>query len=103
MKKKKNIGYKKELFLAIVTLAWPTLLEQMLQTLVQYIDAAMVGNRSRCNCNSRNEYVRNLACEWAIICNGNRVYGIYFQEYGCKTHIKIVKKGHRYIWCWSPW
>lgn len=43
MKKKKNIGYKKELFLAIVTLAWPTLLEQMLQTLVQYIDAAMVG------------------------------------------------------------
>lgn len=43
MKKRKNIGYKKELFLAIVTLAWPTLLEQMLQTLVQYIDAAMVG------------------------------------------------------------
>ena len=31
------------MFLAIVTLAWPTLLEQMLQTLVQYIDAAMVG------------------------------------------------------------
>lgn len=43
MKKRKNIGYKKELFLAIVTLTWPTLLEQMLQTLVQYIDAAMVG------------------------------------------------------------
>lgn len=43
MKQRKNTGYKKELFLAIITLAWPTLLEQMLQTLVQYIDAAMVG------------------------------------------------------------
>ena len=35
MKQRKNTGYKKELFLAIITLAWPTLLEQMLQTLVQ--------------------------------------------------------------------
>ncbi len=43
MEKRKTIGYNRELFLAIVTLAWPTLLEQMLQTLVQYIDAAMVG------------------------------------------------------------
>ncbi len=34
---------KKALFLTIVTLAWPTLVEQFLQTLVQYIDAAMVG------------------------------------------------------------
>ena len=43
MEKRKTVGYNRELFLAIVTLAWPTLLEQMLQTLVQYIDAAMVG------------------------------------------------------------
>ena len=34
---------QKALFLTIVTLAWPTLVEQFLQTLVQYIDAAMVG------------------------------------------------------------
>ena len=40
---KESTGYKKELFLTIIALAWPTLLEQMLQTLVQYIDAAMVG------------------------------------------------------------
>lgn len=33
MNEKKHTGYKKELFLAIITLAWPTLLEQMLQTL----------------------------------------------------------------------
>ena len=33
----------KHFFLTILALAWPTLLEQMLQTLVQYIDAAMVG------------------------------------------------------------
>ncbi len=36
---KESTGYKKELFLTIIALAWPTLLEQMLQTLVQYIDA----------------------------------------------------------------
>lgn len=36
-------GHRKALFLTILALAWPTLLEQMLQTLVQYIDAAMVG------------------------------------------------------------
>lgn len=42
-KQKQYIEYKKELFLTIIALAWPTLLEQFLQTLVQYIDAAMVG------------------------------------------------------------
>lgn len=36
---KESTGYKKELFLTIIALAWPTLLEQMLQTLVQYIDS----------------------------------------------------------------
>lgn len=35
--------HKKGLLLAIMALAWPTLLEQFLQTLVQYIDSAMVG------------------------------------------------------------
>ena len=29
---------------AIVTLAWPTMLEQLMQTAVQYIDTAMVGS-----------------------------------------------------------
>lgn len=28
---------------AIVSLAWPTVLEQVMQTAVQYIDTAMVG------------------------------------------------------------
>ena len=28
----------------ILTLAWPTMLEQLLQTAVQYIDTAMVGS-----------------------------------------------------------
>ena len=28
---------------AIFTLAWPTILEQLLQTVVQYADSAMVG------------------------------------------------------------
>lgn len=42
--KKRN---KKQLFsmlAAIVTLAWPTVLEQLMQTAVQYIDTAMVGS-----------------------------------------------------------
>ena len=29
---------------AILTLAWPTMLEQLMQTAVQYIDTAMVGS-----------------------------------------------------------
>ena len=32
------------LLLAIIALAWPTMLEQLLQTAVQYIDTAMVGS-----------------------------------------------------------
>ena len=28
----------------ILTLAWPTMLEQLMQTAVQYIDTAMVGS-----------------------------------------------------------
>ncbi len=34
----------KALLLTILTLAWPTMLEQLLQTAVQYIDTAMVGS-----------------------------------------------------------
>ena len=34
----------KSLFAAIITLAWPTMVEQMMQTAVQYIDTAMVGS-----------------------------------------------------------
>jgi len=34
----------KKLFKNIVTLAWPTMLEQLMQTLVQYIDLIMVGS-----------------------------------------------------------
>ena len=33
-----------DLLRVIITLAWPTMLEQLLQTAVQYIDAAMVGS-----------------------------------------------------------
>ena len=36
--------YNKEMLLIIWTLAWPTMLEQLMQTAVQYIDTAMVGS-----------------------------------------------------------
>lgn len=36
--------WNKDLFLAIVALAWPTMLEEMMQTAVQYVDTAMVGS-----------------------------------------------------------
>lgn len=35
--------YNKEMFMTIIALAWPTMLEQFMQTAVQYIDTAMVG------------------------------------------------------------
>ena len=40
-----RIGKKwdKGLILTIITLAWPTMMEQLMQTAVQYIDTAMVG------------------------------------------------------------
>ena len=37
-------GFDKGLFLSIITLAWPTMLQELLQTAVQYIDTAMVGS-----------------------------------------------------------
>lgn len=42
MHRQKKI-WEKELILAIITLAWPTMLEQLMQTAVQYVDTAMVG------------------------------------------------------------
>lgn len=36
-------NYNKEMILTILALAWPTMLEQLMQTAVQYIDTAMVG------------------------------------------------------------
>ena len=41
MRVKKRLPW--EMFPAILALAWPTMLEQLLQTAVQYIDTAMVG------------------------------------------------------------
>ena len=43
MIKNRNKAFSKELFLAVVALAWPTMLQELLQTVVQYIDTAMVG------------------------------------------------------------
>ena len=40
----KNITSKKAMLVMIFTLAWPTMLEQLLQTAVQYVDFAMVGS-----------------------------------------------------------
>ena len=39
----RNKGLNKEMIATILTLAWPTMLEQLMQTAVQYIDTAMVG------------------------------------------------------------
>ena len=33
----------KAVFIAFLTLAWPTVLEELLSTVIQYIDTAMVG------------------------------------------------------------
>ena len=37
-------GFDKGLLISILTLAWPTMLQELLQTAVQYIDTAMVGS-----------------------------------------------------------
>ena len=42
--KNKAFKFNKEMTLIILTLAWPTMLEQLMQTAVQYIDTAMVGS-----------------------------------------------------------
>ena len=39
-----NAQKRRELLPVIFTLAWPTMMEQMMQTAVQYIDTAMVGS-----------------------------------------------------------
>ena len=42
--KKQGIQINKAMIATILALAWPTMLEQLLQTAVQYIDTAMVGS-----------------------------------------------------------
>ena len=44
MLKKFRENYNKEMLLVIWALAWPTMLEQLMHTAVQYIDTAMVGS-----------------------------------------------------------
>ena len=43
MQKGIKIHLDKAMLVALVTLAWPTVIEQLLSTIVQYIDTAMVG------------------------------------------------------------
>ena len=42
--KQNGIQINKAMIVTILTLAWPTMLEQLMQTAVQYIDTAMVGS-----------------------------------------------------------
>ena len=44
MPKKHHIKINKAMIVTIMALAWPTMLEQLMQTAVQYIDTAMVGS-----------------------------------------------------------
>ena len=44
MFKKYHPKLNKAMILTIMALAWPTMLEQLMQTAVQYIDTAMVGS-----------------------------------------------------------
>ena len=44
MSKKINSRLNWNMIAVILTLAWPTMLEQLMQTAVQYIDTAMVGS-----------------------------------------------------------
>ena len=44
MRKKFSNNYKQTMLPVIFSLAWPTMLEQLMQTAVQYIDTAMVGS-----------------------------------------------------------
>ena len=39
-----KLRWNKKMIAVILALAWPTMLEQLLQTAVQYIDTAMVGS-----------------------------------------------------------
>lgn len=41
--RRENRQETKEIIMAIIVLAWPTMLEEALRTVVQYVDAAMVG------------------------------------------------------------
>ena len=42
--KQRGIKIDRAMIVTILALAWPTMLEQLLQTAVQYIDTAMVGS-----------------------------------------------------------
>ena len=44
MKNRLSIKLNRQMIAVILTLAWPTMLEQLMQTAVQYIDTAMVGS-----------------------------------------------------------
>lgn len=44
MQKKFSLRANREMAVIILSLAWPTMLEQLMQTAVQYIDTAMVGS-----------------------------------------------------------
>ena len=44
MNQKRGFQLNKAMIVTILTLAWPTMMEQLMQTAVQYIDTAMVGS-----------------------------------------------------------
>lgn len=93
------------MFLAIVTLAWPTLLEQMLQTLVQYIDAAMVGRigtvcaghhgSRRC---SRRAYIANKPSAPGLDGSGRKDKTRCFSLFCHHLSSHVVSKCDYYFW-----
>jgi len=68
----------KEMLPVIFSLAWPTMLEQLMQTAVQYMDTGMVGVLGN-KCNSRCwSYQYSKLADWKYdFCDQHRISGIH--------------------------
>ncbi len=95
---KKYFKENKTVLLAFITLAWPTVLEQFLSTIVQYVDTAMVG---RLGASATATVSLSSTYNWTI---NSVIYslGIGFLSYiaraiGEKNQEKITKAAHQAI------
>lgn len=95
---KKYFKENKAVLLAFITLAWPTVLEQFLSTIVQYVDTAMVG---RLGASATATVSLSSTYNWTI---NSVIYslGIGFLSYiaraiGEKNQEKITKAAHQAI------
>ena len=93
--KNRSVHLNFSMIAVIMSLAWPTMLEQLMQTAVQYIDTAMVGSLGT---HATAAVGATSTVNWLI---GSTIGGILAGQFGKHIPVKWLHRGLGILILWG--